>query len=327
LLFAVLTIAFLAGLGLAAAQEQASGVDPTAQSVREEELLRQTDKLLGRITIPDAKLAVLEQPQGRVYQRFHERWLPRIGGGAILAMILALALFYATRGPIRLPPGGGSGRKILRFDAFERFTHWMTATSFILLAISGLNYFLGKRFLMPLLGPDAFATWSQWAKYAHNFLAWPFIAGVVFVAALWLRDNLPDRHDSAWLKAGGGLFGGEPPPAGRFNTGQKLIFWSVLLGGAALTASGVVMLFPFAVADIDGMHWAQYVHSIVGVVLIAIIIAHIYIGTIGMEGALDAMVTGEVDLEWARHHHSAWAAEQEAKGAVDGRLDAATPAE
>src|SRR3546814_873031 len=105
----------------------------------------------------------------------------------------------------------------------------MTATSFIVLAITGLNYFFGKRLLMPLLGPDAFATWSQWAKYAHNFLSWPFMLGVLIMLVIWLRDNLPDRYDAAWIRAGGGFVGDRPPPnAGRFNAGQKLIFWSVV---------------------------------------------------------------------------------------------------
>src|SRR3546814_3816671 len=102
----------------------------------------------------------------------------------------------------------------------------MTATCFILLAISGLNYSFGKRLLMPLIGPDSFSTWSQWAKYAHNFLSWPFMLGVLIMIAVWLRHNLPDRYDWPWLKAGGGLYNNRRPPAGHFNAGQKLVFRS-----------------------------------------------------------------------------------------------------
>jgi formate dehydrogenase subunit gamma len=327
MLIAAVAIAMLATVGAAMAQQSPTGSNPTAMAVTEEQLFQELDKLKGRVTLPDGKLAVLEQPQGRDYRRFHEAWLPWIGGVLILAMIAGIALFYFTKGPVRLEPGEASGRRILRFDGFERFVHWMTATSFILLAITGLNYFLGKRILMPLLGPDAFAAWSQWAKYGHNFLAWPFILGVLLMAALWARDNLPDRYDAAWLKAGGGLLGHEQPPSARFNAGQKLIFWSVLLGGIALAASGIVMLFPFSVAEIGGMQTAQYVHAIVGVVLIAIVIAHIYIGTIGMEGAWDAMGSGEVDLDWARHHHPVWV-EDEVRRARQRRARSATaPAE
>src|SRR6185437_567315 len=113
-----------------------------------------------------------------------------------------------------------------------------TATSFIVLALTGLNYFFGKRLLMPLLGPEAFAAWSHWAKYAHNFISWPFMLGVLLMIVIWIRDNLPDRYDVAWLKAGGGLFGGAEPPAGRFNAGQKLVFWSVTVFGITLGATG-----------------------------------------------------------------------------------------
>jgi len=326
---ATLLLAFVAGVDPISAQ-QPSGSNPTAESVTEEQLLRELGKLQGRLTIPNQILATVEQPQGRGYRAFHEGALPWIGGIAILGMLVLLAVFYFLRGPIRLQPGKDSGRKILRFTAFERFIHWTTATSFIVLAITGLNYFFGKRLLMPLLGPDAFAAWSQWAKYAHNFLAWPFMLGLLFMIAVWVKDNLPDRYDAAWLKAGGGFLGNEQPTAARFNAGQKLVFWSVVLFGVALSVTGIIMLFPFALLDVNGMQWAQYVHSIAAVVLIAIIIAHIYIGTLGMEGAWDAMGSGEVDLAWARHHHRAWVEQQQAKtlhGPQLGKGSASAPAE
>ena len=303
--------------------------NPTAQSVKEEDLLsrlRGGAHMEGRVTIPDYKASILQQPQGRDYRAFHERWLPWIGGIAILGMILGLAVFYFTRGRIALEDSPESGRKIMRFNALERFTHWLTAASFIVLALTGLNYIFGKRLLFPLIGPDAFATWSQWAKYVHNFVSWPFMVGLVVMILVWIRDNIPDRYDAGWIKAGGGFLGGGHPPARRFNAGQKLIFWSVALGGLALSASGIVMLFPFSAADINGMQLAQYVHATVGVILIAIMIAHIYIGSLGLEGAYDAMGSGEVDLAWARAHHRIWVEEQQAKTASGPQLGATRPA-
>ena len=308
-----------------AAAVTASGSNPTASSVKEEQLLQSLRKLEGRVTIPDGKAALLEQPQGRSYRGFHEGALPWIGGVAVLGMILALAAFYVVRGRIRLEQPE-TGIKIRRYNAFERFTHWMTAISFIVLALSGLNYVFGKRFLMPLIGPDAFAAWSQWAKYGHNFLAWPFMLGLLCMLVAWIRDNIPDRYDLAWLRTAGGILDNSHPPAGRFNAGQKMIYWAVILGGLAMSVTGILMLFPFSAADVNGMQWAQYVHATVGVILIAIIIAHIYIGTLGIEGAYDAMATGEVDLAWARAHHSAWVEEQQRKGEVS-RGTAAAPAE
>jgi formate dehydrogenase subunit gamma len=308
---------------------QTSGFNPTANSVKEEELLSRLQKVEGRVSIPDAKASILEQPPGRDYQRFREGILPWVGGIAILGMLLVLALFYFTRGRIRLDDSPVSGVKIVRFTAFERFVHWLTATCFIVLAITGLNYIFGKRLLMPLMSPEAFATWSQWAKFAHNFASWGFIIGMLIMLVMWIRDNIPDRYDWAWLRAGGGFFGrGHHPAARRFNAGQKLIYWSVVLGGIALSVTGIIMLFPFSAADINGMQWAQYIHATVGVILIAIMIAHIYIGSLGMEGAYDAMGSGEVDLAWARAHHSAWVEEQQAKTAAGRQLPGRTvPAE
>jgi formate dehydrogenase subunit gamma len=220
-------------------------LEPDRERRLEEQLFRQLDKLTGRVSIPDAKAALLQQPQGRDYRGFREGVLPWLGGIAVLGMILALAVFYFTKGRIRLEPSEESGRKILRFNALERFTHWLTALCFIVLAISGLNYIFGKRLLMPIIGPDAFAAWSQYAKYAHNFLAWPFMLGLLVMIVVWIRDNIPDRTDVTWLKQGGGFLGGGHPPARRFNAGQKLIFWSVVIGGLALSVSGLIMLFPF----------------------------------------------------------------------------------
>ncbi|MCF6102718.1 formate dehydrogenase subunit gamma [Mesorhizobium muleiense] len=298
-----------------------SGSNPTAQAVNEQQLLDELRKIEGRVTLPNTAAGLLEQPQGRDYRGFHEGWLPWIGGIAITGILLLLALFYVYRGRIRTQ-APESGVKIVRFGALERLTHWMTATAFIILAITGLNFIFGKRLLMPLIGADAFSTWSIWAKYAHDFVSWAFMLGILIMLVTWVWDNLPDRHDAHWLKVGGGFFdktNRTHPPAGRFNTGQKLIFWAVVLGGIALSVSGIFMLFPFAFTDINGMQTAQYVHATVGVILIAVIIAHIYIGTLGMEGAYEAMGSGTVDINWAKEHHRLWVESQEAKGAIPPR--------
>lgn len=287
-----------------------SGSNPTTSSVTEEQLFREMDRLTGRASIPNPLAGTLEQPQGRTYRRFHEGWLPWIGGVAVVGMLLVLAAFYAIRGRIRIAEHERSDRKLLRFGAFERFNHWMMATCFIVLALTGLNYIFGKRLLMPLFGADAFSTWSHWAKFAHNFIAWPFMLALLLMFVVWVKDNLPGRYDWRWIKAGGGLFGGSQPDADRFNAGQKLLFWTVTIGGLLMSASGIVMLFPFVLLDINGMQVAQYVHAVVGILMIAVILAHIYIGSLGMEGALAAMTTGEVDLAWAQHHHRIWVDEQ-----------------
>jgi formate dehydrogenase subunit gamma len=219
---------------------------------------------------------------------------------------------------------GRSGRTLVRFNAFERFVHWMTATCFVILGLTGLNIAFGKDLLLPILGPEAFATWSQWGKYAHNYLSLPFTLGVVMIFLMWIAGNLPTRLDVEWLKEGGGIVGHRHPPAERFNAGQKLIYWFVVLGGATITASGYLLMFPFYLTDISGMQTAQIVHAVAGVLFVAVMLAHIYIGTIGMEGAFEAMGTGEVDLNWAKEHHRLWLEQEAAKGHVspppEGRM-------
>jgi formate dehydrogenase subunit gamma len=194
----------------------------------------------------------------------------------------------------------------VRFNAAERFVHWMTATCFIILAISGLNITFGRPLLLPLIGPEAFTTWSEAAKYAHNYLSFPFTIGVVLIFLMWIAGNIPNKVDVEWLKRGGGIVGHDHPPAYRFNAGQKAVYWIVVIGGTAVAVSGYVLMFPFYVTDIAGMQTAQMVHATVSVLFIAVMLAHIYIGTIGMEGAFEAMGEGTVDVNWAKEHHSLW---------------------
>jgi formate dehydrogenase subunit gamma len=301
----------------AIAQQQPSSVNPMAQSVKERELLKELQRIQGRSSLPDARTRVLEQPAGRDWQHFHQVTLRWIGAIVILGMLAVLMLFYLIRGMVRIE-GGRSGRTLVRFNAFERFVHWMTATCFIVLALTGLNVTFGKELLTPLIGPEAFASWAQWAKYAHNYLSFPFSIGVVLMFLLWIAWNFPSGTDVRWLKEGGGIVGKGHPPARRFNAGQKLIYWVVVLGGGAAAITGYLLMFPFYATDVAGMQTAQMVHGIVGMLFIAIMLAHIYIGTIGMQGAFEGMGKGEVDVNWARQHHSLWLENETRKGRISG---------
>src|SRR5439155_16292488 len=171
----------------------------------------------------------------------------------------------------------------------------------------------GKILLLPVIGSDAFSSLSQAAKYVHNFTSFAFVIGLVLIGALWFRHNIPRRVDIAWLKQGGGFIKSKHAPAGRFNAGEKAVFWIALLAGIAVTASGFLLLFPFYITNILGMQVALVVHAVIAVLFVAVILAHIYIGTLGMEGAFEAMGTGEVDLNWAKEHHDLWLRDQLAK--------------
>jgi formate dehydrogenase subunit gamma len=290
--------------------QQPSSVSPQASSVKEDQLLQQMDKIQGRGSIPDVKSHVVEQPAGRDWQQFHGVTLRWIGAISILGTLAAIVIFYLWRGMVRLE-SGRSGHTIVRFDAFERFVHWMTAVCFIILALSGLNITFGRPLLLPLMGPAAFSDWSELAKYAHDYLSFPFTIGVLLIFLMWIGGNIPNRRDVEWIKQGGGIVGHGHSAAGRFNAGQKAIYWIVVLGGAAMAITGYMLMFPFYGTDVESMQTAQMIHAVVAVLFVAVMLGHIYIGTIGMEGAFEAMATGTVDRNWAREHHSVWLEEKE----------------
>ena len=205
--------------------------------------------------------------------------------------------------------------------------------SFVILALTGLNLLYGRYTLLPLLGPEAFTAITIAGKYAHNYLSFAFMAGLALSFVLWVRHNIPSKIDIDWLKAGGGIFTKGAPPARKFNAGQKIIFWVVMLGGLSVSLSGIALLFPFQTAMfaktfgllnmigfdlpttltmLQEQQLNQLWHGIVSLVLMTIIVAHIYIGSVGMEGALDAMNSGKVDRNWAKEHHGLWVKEVDA---------------
>jgi formate dehydrogenase subunit gamma len=321
-------LALFLAMAVPASAQQGAPVNPTASSVKEQQLLQELGRIQGRGTIPDVKSYVIEQPMGREWRQFHEVTLRWIGAVAVLGMLALLVIFYLWRGMVRIEKGR-SGRRIVRFNGFERFVHWMTATCFIILALSGLNITFGKPLLLPLLGPEAFTTWSELAKYAHNYLSFPFTIGVVLIFLMWVGGNIPNRVDVEWIKRGGGIVGSDHPPAYRFNAGQKMIYWIVVLGGGASAVTGYLLLFPFYGTGIEGMQIAQVVHAVVAMLFIAAMLGHIYIGTIGMEGAFEAMGEGTVDVNWAREHHRLWLEDELARTGPNEsrRQPMATPAE
>ena len=294
----------------------AAAQDTPVRSADEVQLFQELQgNVQGRVSIPDQRSATLIQPGGKEWRDFWRETSPWVGGLFIGGMVVFLALFYLIKGRIPIE-GGRSGETITRFNGVDRFAHWLTASTFIVLAITGLNIAYGRAILLPLIGPEAFTAFSEVGKLAHNFLSFPFTLGVLLMFALWVKDNIPSRLDAEWFAAGGGLFGHRHAHSRRFNGGQKFIFWSVVILGLAISATGYILMFPFVVTDLAGMQLSHIIHSVLSMIMIAIILAHIYIGSLGMEGAFEAMGSGEVDLNWAEAHHDLWAEEQRAKGQV-----------
>jgi formate dehydrogenase subunit gamma len=276
---------------------------------------------------------ILVQDGGMWWLQFREGPLLMNGLYLLGGTIIALILFFFIRGKIKID-GTKTGRRVERFKAFERFGHWLMAVSFIILGITGLISLAGRKFLIPAFGHETFAFLAVGSKWVHNNVSWAFMLGLILVFFMWIWHNLPDRTDLKWIAKGGGIIGSGHPPAKKFNAGQKLIFWSVILLGASISASGLSLLFPFelpmfavtfaklnalgipqllgfgelttTLAPHQEMQYAQLWHAMISFVLMAIILAHIYIGSVGMEGAYDAMGSGQVEEQWAREHHSLW---------------------
>jgi formate dehydrogenase subunit gamma len=311
----------------ALAQQAGAPIDPQADVVNEQTLLREFPRIQGDINQLDQRARVLIQPAGRTWDYFHQVVLRWIGAIAIIGTLAVLAAAYFFVGRLRIA-AGRSGRKILRFKPFERLAHWLTAISFVVLGITGLNITFGKAMLLPLIGPDAFSAFSQYAKYTHNFVSFAFVLGLAVIVAIFIKDNIPDKTDLEWFKQGGGFVKSKHAPARRFNAGEKLVFWGALGAGVLVAVSGYLLLFPFYVTNIFGMQIAQGLHAVIAMLFIALILGHIYIGTLGMEGAFEAMWTGEVDYNWAKEHHDLWLAKL-TKDRIGPRqnLPSATPAE
>ncbi len=277
---------------------------------------------------------VLIQDGGMPWYELREGPVIAYGGGAILGFLALLVVFYFIRGKIMID-GGPSGTKIERFKAIERFGHWLLAGSFIVLAVTGLITLMGRSFLIPVIGHEAYSNLAVGSKWIHNNIAWSFMLGLIMTFCMWVAHNIPNKLDWHWLKAGGGIFTKSHPSSKKFNAGQKIIFWTVMILGFSVSLSGLSLLFPFempmfastfelinsvlgtsfptALAPHEEMQYANIWHSIVAFVMMLAIIAHIYIGSVGMEGAFDAMGNGQVDLEWARQHHDLWVEEVQAR--------------
>jgi formate dehydrogenase subunit gamma len=304
----------------------------------------------GNVSIPDKKAGTLIQSEGELWRALKNGPVALYGSWALLGVVVVLCLFFALRGRIRIEHGR-SDKTITRFKAVERFGHWLTAVSFVILGLTGLNVMYGRYVLLPVIGPDAFSLVTWWGKHLHNYLAFAFMGGLVMIFLMWVRHNIPDRTDIKWVLQAGGLFSKKlHPPAKKFNAGQKVIFWLTILGGVSISISGWSLLFPYTthffsdtfalvnslagtdlptpLSVLQEQQLATLWHSIMGVFLVCVIIGHIYIGSLGMEGAFDAMGSGEVDLNWAREHHSLWVEEVQAReGRKDGQGPSAQPAE
>ena len=245
---------------------------------------------------------------GEAWRQVRNNWIIPYGAAVMLIVLGAIAIFYWRKGSLPLH-GAETGRKIERFTPLERSAHWANAIAFCILAVSGLVMAFGKFVILPVVGATLFGWLSYALKNAHNFAGPVFAVSLVVVIITFARDNLPRAEDLRWLVHGGGLFGGKEIASHRFNAGEKVLFWAgVFLLGLVVVGSGLVLdkLLPSLVYERGTMQIAHMVHAAAAMLMMAMFLGHIYMGTIGMQGAYKAMRTGYVDETWAKEHHELW---------------------
>ena len=245
---------------------------------------------------------------GEAWRQVRNHWLIPYGGSLLFIVLLAMAIFYKAKGPL----GGhvpDTGRKIERFTPLERAAHWTNAGAFVVLAISGIVMAFGKFFLLPVIGTTLFGWLTYALKNVHNFVGPLFAVSLLIVIITFVKDNIANKADFVWLSKAGGMLSDHEVPSHRFNAGEKGMFWwGVTIPGIIVVASGLVLnkLVPGLLYLRGDMQIAHMIHLAAAVFMMAILMGHIYMGTVGVKGAYGAMKTGYVDEGWAKEHHELW---------------------
>ncbi len=261
-------------------------------------------------TVVGRETNVLIQPQGETWRALR---VPIVfwGGMLVAVGVLGLAIFYMLRGPLDFGEGDKrAGRLIERFAPMDRYAHWLLAITWVTLAITGIILSLGKSVLLPLIGYTLFSWLAVLAKNLHNFVGPILIVAVPLLFIRFIRDNGIGVDDFRWFGNLLGYFKGREYPSDRFNAGEKLVFWLILVVlSTLLVLSGLVLVFPNFDQTRSTMQIANVVHMVAAYIAISLALVHVYLGTIGMVDAYKAMRYGYVDESWAKHHHTRWYAD------------------
>jgi formate dehydrogenase subunit gamma len=259
-------------------------------------------------SVPGVDTNRLIQVAGREWRAFRNGPVTQYGGWLIAIVFAAIMLFYFVKGQVKLH-GRPTGRLIERFNAVERTAHWTMAISFALLALSGVVILWGKYIVLPWLGYGGFSWLTIFAKNLHNFVGPLFVFSLIISFLIFVKDNMIRSYDVKWLATLGGMFGkkGEEIPSGRFNGGEKAWFWGGLFFlGSIVSVTGLILDFPNWNQGREIMQQSNMIHAIAAILFMSASLGHIYLGTLGMEGAYRSMREGYVDEQWAREHHALW---------------------
>jgi len=259
----------------------------------------------GFVNSGDPRAAQLIQSEGEAWRNLRNGPLSTWGGWLLVGVLVAIAVYFAARRRIPIE-GGRSGLVVPRFSLLERVVHWFAALTFVGLALSGLAMLFGKHVLLPLMGKPIFAAIASLSLTMHNLFGPLFVPAIVAMILVYARGNFFQWVDLKWILKGGGFFGGHPSSF-RYNFGEKTWYWFLVVFGLAASATGLSLSFPGLVGD--DRTWLQVavlVHAVSAILLMAFALGHIYLATLGMEGALEGMTRGTVDVAWAKQHHDLW---------------------
>jgi formate dehydrogenase subunit gamma len=299
--FTVPATAADAGAEQAARQQSQPGNNsPVWRDVRGGDNKYQTTQVRG------VESSVLMQPEGETWRQVRNNLVTIYGGWLLVAIMAIIGGFYYWKGPIKLHEKP-TGRQMLRFGSWDRMVHWGAAISFILLSVTGMITLFGKHVVLPIVGYTLFSWLATLSKYIHNFVGPVFAFCVVVMFVTFVKDNFPKAHDIKWLVKFGGLLSDEHVPSDRFNAGEKVWFWlGVTLLGLVVSVTGFILNFPNFEQGRELMQITNVIHATASVLFLTMGLSHIYLGTVGVEGAYDAMRTGYVDETWAKEHHEYW---------------------
>jgi formate dehydrogenase subunit gamma len=194
---------------------------------------------------------------------------------------------------------------LVRNTTAARINHWITAGCFILLLLSGLSMFHPMLFFLSNLFGG-----GQWTRAVHPWIGTVLLVSYLGLIVQFWRDNFWNRDDIAWMKAIDRVLVNQEegvPEVGRFNAGQKFVFWSMALLVPVLFLTGLVIweVYFGTYTSIEVQRTAVLIHSAAAVAAILVWIIHVY-AAIWVEGSVRAMTQGYVTPGWAYRHHRKW---------------------
>ena len=311
-----LLVAACLAVGIASAQSPA--VNPSEADYAKEQQKQQVAQPLNNqpvwkevrsglpqvTTVQGRETNVLIQSQGQTWRAVRVP-VATVGGFLVALALASLAVFHAISGQVKSESKPGE-RLIQRFEPADRWAHWVLASIWVTCAITGLILSLGKSVLLPLVGYTLFSWLATFAKNLHNFFGPILFFAVPWVFARFVRSNIMGVDDFRWFAHMSDYFKGREYPSGKFNGGEKVHFWLAMPLAAVLVVSGLILVFPNFDQTRATMQWSNIIHMVTAYLAIAGACVHVYLGTIGVQGALEGMRDGYVDETWAEHHHAHW---------------------